>query len=263
MTRISPLIPVSDLKSYQVWDIPTRLYHWINLLCVLVLAALGTLLLNAGALDVSDGGKILIKTSHVWVGYLFAVNLALRILWAFYGSHYARWRQILPGGDGYLQRLRSYVGAFVSADPQSYLGHNPLGRLAIAGLLLLMIVQATTGLVLAGTDIYFPPFGAWIAEWIAAPGVDPATLIPYSPELYDEAAYADMRSLRTPFITIHLYSFYLLLAGIAIHIAGVVTTELREEGGLISAMINGRKVLKGRPVDAADSVDEATREDDS
>ncbi|MEE4281100.1 MAG: cytochrome b/b6 domain-containing protein [Pseudomonadales bacterium] len=61
-----------------------------------------------------------------------------------------------------------------------------------------------------------------------------------------------MRSLREPFELVHLYSFYLLLAGIVIHIAGVVIAELREEGGLISAMINGRKVLKGHPVDAVE-----------
>ncbi len=30
-----------------------------------------------------------------------------------------------------------------------------------------MIVQASTGLLLAGTDTYFPPFGFWIAQWIA------------------------------------------------------------------------------------------------
>lgn len=36
--------------------------------------------------------------------------------------------------------------------------------------------------IAAGTDLYFPPFGASIAEGIAAPGVDPATLALYSPD---------------------------------------------------------------------------------
>lgn len=242
-----------DLKSYRVWDIPTRWFHWINVLCVLALAAFGTVILNAGAFDISNSGKILLKTLHVWVGYVFVVNLAVRIVWGFFGNHHARWRQMLPGGRGYLQRLRSYVASITAGRPQAYLGHNPLGRIAIAGLLLIMIVQASTGLMLAGTDIYFPPFGAWIAEWVAAPGVDPATLIPYSPEMVDEAAYADMRVLRKPFIEVHVYSFYVLLAGIVVHIAGVVFSELRGEGGLTSAMINGRKVLKGKPVDALEA----------
>ena len=242
-----------DLRSYRVWDVPTRLFHWINVLCVLTLAGLGLVILNAGALEISNAGKILLKTLHVWAGYVFVLNLAVRLVWGFFGNHHARWRQMLPGGTGYLRRLRGYLASIAAGKPEAYLGHNPLGRIAVAGLLLVMIVQASTGLLLAGTDIYFPPFGSWISQWIAAPGVDPATLLPYSPAMYDKASYADMRSLRAPFAEIHVYGFYLLLVGIVIHIAGVVLAELREGGGLISAMINGRKVLQGRPVDAVET----------
>ncbi len=242
-----------ELKSYRVWDIPTRCFHWINVLCVLTLAGFGLVILNASTLEVSTAGKILLKTLHVWVGYVFALNIAVRLVWGFVGNYHARWRQMLPGGKGYFRRLRSYGASFAAGDPEPYLGHNPLGRIAIAGLLLIMIVQALTGLVLAGTDIYFPPFGAWIAHWIAAAGVDPATLMPYSPDMYDEGAYAQMRSLREPIGLIHLYSFYLLAIGIVVHVTGVVLTELREGGGLTSAMISGRKTLKGSPVDRVDS----------
>ncbi len=103
-----------------------------------------------------------------------------------------------------------------------------------------------------GTDLYFPPIGHWIAQWIAAPGVDPATLVPYSPELYDKAAYANMRSMREPVATLHLYGFFVLAAMIVIHIAAVVITELREGGTLVSAMFTGRKIVSGQPVDAPD-----------
>lgn len=243
----------TNLIAYRVWDAPTRWFHWINVLCVLILAAFGLTILNAGALEMSDTGKILLKTLHVWTGYVFTLNIALRIVWAFFGNHHARWRQMLPGGGGYLRQLKRYVASIAVGNPEPYLGHNPLGRIAIAGLLLVMIVQASTGLVLAGTDIYFPPLGSWISQWIAAPGVAPTTLVPYSPEMYDEAAYADMRSMRKPFAVVHLYGFYLLAVGIVIHVAGVVFTETREGSGLTSAMISGRKVLTGKPVDAVES----------
>lgn len=243
---------LTALRVYRVWDVPTRLFHWINVLCVLTLIGLGLVILNASALDISNAGKILLKTLHVWAGYVFVLNIAVRLAWGFFGGFYARWRQMLPGGEGYLRSLLSYSRSFVAGNPEPYLGHNPLGRIAVTGLLLLLIVQALTGLVLAGTDIYLPPFGSWVAHSIAAAGVDPATLLPYSPEMYDEAAYAYMRSLRKPIALVHLYSFYLLAIGIVIHVAGVVITELREEGGLTSAMISGRKVLKGSPVDTVD-----------
>ncbi len=241
---------MTELKSYRVWDAPTRGFHWLNVLCVIALAGFGLVILNAGTLEVSNTGKVLLKTLHVWAGYVFALNIVVRVVWGFCGNHYARWRQMLPGGKGYLHRLRHYVAASAAGSPEAYLGHNPLGRIAIAGLLLVMIVQASTGLLLAGTDIYFPPFGSWIAQWVVAPGVDPASLAPYSPEMVDKAAYAEMRVLREPFALVHLYGFYLLAIGIVIHVAGVVFTELREGGNLTSAMFSGRKVLKGKPVDA-------------
>lgn len=251
---------MQQLKSYNVWDAPTRWFHWITVLCVIALAALGLVILNAGAFKIPNEGKVLLKTLHVWVGYLFALAIGLRIIWGFAGNYYARWRQILPGGRGYLGRVRAYTKAFAAGRPQHYLGHNPLGRIAVAVLLLLMTTQVLTGLVLAGTDIYFPPFGPWIAQWIAAPGVDPATLVPYSPEMYDKASYDDMRAIRKPIATLHLYGFFALAGMIVIHIVAVVVTEIREGGSLVSAMFTGRKIVAGQPTDASESAaDEAPR----
>ena len=241
---------MNELKSYAAWDAPTRWFHWINVLSVIALAGLGLVILNAGALDVSNNGKVLLKTLHVWVGYVFVLNICWRIVWAFAGNHNARWRQILPGGAGYLERLRRYVSSLFTSRPEQYIGHNPLGRLGVAALLLLMLVQSLTGLVLAGTDIYFPPLGHWVARWIAAPGVDPAHLVPYSPQMYDKAPYTDMRAIRAPFATAHVYGFYQLAIAVVVHVAGVVITELHEGGSLISAMFTGRKVISGKPVDA-------------
>ena len=240
---------MSELKSFYVWDAPTRCFHWINVLCVIGLAAVGLVILNAGALGVSDAGKVALKTLHVWTGYVFALNVVWRIVWAFQGNRFARWREMLPGGRGYLQTMRSYLASLRAGQPEQYLGHNPLARLSVVALFVLMLIQALTGLVLAGTDIFYPPIGHWIARWVAAPGIDPATLVPYSPALYDKAAWDSMRAFRKPFAAVHLYSFYVLAALIVLHVAGVVVTEVREGGGIISAMFTGRKVLSRRPAD--------------
>jgi cytochrome b len=239
------------LVVVDVWDATTRWFHWINALSVLVLMAIGLVILNGGALELGDDGKILLKTVHVWVGYVFVANLLWRLVWAFAGNRYARWRAILPGGLGYLAALRGYVAGLLSGRPHTYQGHNPLGRMAITALLLVMFTQGVTGLVLAGTDIFYPPFGNAIARWIAAPGVDAGELIPNRPELVDQAAYADMRSFRSPFVDLHLLTFYVLAGLVILHVAAVVVTEVREGGTLVSAMFTGRKVLFGTPVDAA------------
>jgi Ni/Fe-hydrogenase 1 B-type cytochrome subunit len=240
---------MTDFKSYRVWDAGIRWFHWINLVCILGLIAVGVVILNDKALGVSNEGKILLKTVHVWIGYVFALNLLWRLVWAFIGGPYARWHAILPGGRGYTAEVRTYLAGFIAGRPRQYLGHNPLGRLAVTLLLLLLLLQAVTGLVLAGTDLFYPPLGSLLAGQVAAPGIDPATLVPYAPEMYDKAAYEAMRAFRKPFIIVHYYNFHVLLAFALLHILAVVVTEQREGGNLVSAMISGRKVLDQTPAD--------------
>jgi len=245
------------LKSYRVWDRTTRWFHWINVVCVLGLAGIGLAILYNKPFGVSDEGKILLKTIHVWIGYVFVANLAWRLFWAFVGGPYARWRGLLPGGAGYRREVQTYLRGIGSGSGPRYLGHNPLGRAAVTTLLALLVVQAVTGLVLAGTDIFYPPFGGQIASWIAAPGVDPASLIPYDKTSVDEAAFEAMRAFRSPFVTVHYWNFWLLCIAIAVHVAAIVMTEIREGGALISAMFTGRKLLDREPVDAPTNSDES------
>jgi Ni/Fe-hydrogenase 1 B-type cytochrome subunit len=240
---------MTNLHTYFAWDRNVRWFHWINVLCLLGLVAVGVVILNAKALGVPNDGKILLKTSHVWIGYVFTLNLIWRLIWAFIGGTNARWRAILPGRRGYVNEFNNYITGLRNGQPHQYLGHNPMGRIAITFLLLLLLIQAVTGLVLAGTDLFYPPFGSWIAGWVAALGVDSATLVPYAPEMYNETAYEAMRAFRKPFITVHYYGFYMLIVFAVIHILAVIVTELREGGGLITAMFSGQKVLSGPPVD--------------
>ncbi len=238
-----------QLVVYRVWDAPTRWFHWVNALSVLGLMATGLIILFSGDLGVSSAGKVTLKTIHVWIGYVMTVNLLWRFVWAFFGNRYARWKAILPGGRGYLTSLEAYVSAFLAGQPKHYLGHNPIGRLAVFVILLLLIFQAGTGLLLAGTDIFYPPFGKWIAGWIAAPNIDPATLTPLARDLINPKAYAAMRSFRAPFAELHEIGFYLIAGVVFMHIVAVVVTELREGGTLVSAMVTGRKIVPGQPED--------------
>lgn len=237
-----------NIQFYQAWDLPTRWFHWINFVCFLGLAAIGTALLYDKELGVTDAGKLFLKTTHVWFGYIFALNLLWRLIWAFIGNQHARWAAILPFTSGYVVECGSYVRGLMEGDSRPYVGHNPLARLMVALLLLLLLAQAVTGLVLAGTDIYYPPFGSRIAAWIAAPGVDPSTIVPYVKTGVDPAGWDAMRAFRSPFVSVHYWTFYALLLAVVLHIAGVVVTEIREGGGLVSAMLTGRKVFERKPV---------------
>lgn len=241
---------MSSPVAYKVWDRTTRWFHWINVLCVLGLAVLGLAILNEKIFGASAEGKVVLKTLHTYVGYVFAANLAWRLVWGFVGNTHARWKVILPIERGFSQAVGRYVRGLRAGNAPSYLGHNPLGRLMISLLLLALLVQGVSGLILAGTDLYKPPFGGVIAEWVTdGDPVKLANLRPGSKEFVDLAAYEDMRGFRKPVVTTHLYVFYLLMAAVLLHVVGVVVTEVREKSGLISAMFSGEKVLSSPPVD--------------
>ncbi len=140
-----------EIKRYKVWDRTTRIFHWINAIAVILLMLVGTLILNADRFDI--GNEVLLKKVHASVGYVFVINLVWRLIWGFIGGHYARWRQVLPTSPA---EIKSYVSSFVSAKPKQYLGHNPLARLIITAFFLVLTVQASTGLIIAGTDLYAP-----------------------------------------------------------------------------------------------------------
>lgn len=236
--------------SYPVWDKTVRIFHWVNVLSVLGLMVIGVVILNAKALGVPNDGKILLKSAHVYIGYIFFINLSWRIVWGFIGNYYARWRMILPIGKQYRTQLVDYIAALKSGRPTaSYLGHNPIARLMVALLFLLMSVQAVTGLVLAGTDVYMPPFGGIIKEWVALDADMADKIKPYIKKGISSESYQEMRDFRKPFMTTHYYVFFLLIGAIIFHLVGVMVAEIKEQNGLVSAMFTGSKVFKNKPVD--------------
>jgi cytochrome b len=239
----------ANLVAYPVWDRAVRIFHWVNVLCVLGLIAIGTVILNAKLLGVSVDGKILLKTVHVYVGYLFVLNLTWRVVWGFIGSRYARWGAVLPFGAEYKRQRAAMAEGQKTGKPVGFLGHNPIGRLMVAMLFLLLTTQAITGLMLAGTDVYMPPLGNAMKEWVAVDKAAVAEIKPYSKVGVDAEAYKEMRALRKPFITVHYYSFYALLAMVLLHILAVVVAELRERNGLVSAMFSGKKIFSEKPFD--------------
>ncbi|KEK28040.1 cytochrome B561 [Shewanella xiamenensis] len=70
-----------EIQSYPVWDRPTRLFHWINVILVLALLIVGGIMMFRSDLGITElSGKIGLKTLHVIIGYGFAINLLFRLV---------------------------------------------------------------------------------------------------------------------------------------------------------------------------------------
>ena len=223
----------------HVWHKSIRFFHWLNVICILCLVAVGLVIFNSKALGVSTDGKVLLKTIHVLIGYVFAANLIIRLIFAVVGKGQQRFSKMLPFMKGYMTELSDYRKGRTKVTK----GHNPVGKLMVAALLIAMSIQLVTGLFLAGSDIYYPPFGPHFAETIAVDKSKVDLIKPYSKENVDAAAYKELRELRRPFIISHVYTFYALLILIPLHILGVIVAERREKSALTSAMITGYKYL--------------------
>ncbi|MTI08520.1 cytochrome B, partial [Rhodospirillaceae bacterium RKSG073] len=115
----------------KVWDIPTRLFHW--LLVLLIAAAYVTAEFELGDLDM---------TYHMYVGYSILAFVIYRILWGILGSSSARFSDFIKSPKA----VFSYIKSMYSSQPQKYLGHNPAGGLMVLALLTLILMQAIFGL---------------------------------------------------------------------------------------------------------------------
>ncbi len=125
--------PQDSPAPIRVWDLPTRLVHW--LLFVLVTFSLVTGLL---------GDPSLIE-NHMLVGQITLVLVVFRIVWGLVGSPRSRFADFVPAPG----RVIAYLKTGRAATP----GHNPLGAFSVLGLLVLLLAQTVTGLF-ANDDIF-------------------------------------------------------------------------------------------------------------
>ena len=110
----------------KIWDLPTRLYHWLQ-------ALLFTLVAMSGF---NGGGP------HVTFGLALLSLLLWRICWGVFGSETSRFSQFIRSPRVVL----NYLKGKYSPKP----GHNPAGGLMVFALLTLLIIQCLSGLALAG-----------------------------------------------------------------------------------------------------------------
>jgi len=121
-------MPEAAPSSVRVWDLPTRVFHW--LLAATVLGALGTAWAEA-------------MTWHVRCGLMALVLLAFRLLWGFVGGRWSRFASFTYGPATLMRYLRGEVRPGEWLD----VGHTPTGALSVFALLALLLLQVATGLV--------------------------------------------------------------------------------------------------------------------
>ena len=131
-----------------VWDLPTRVFHWL-----LVLAFLGAWLS-------SDDDRYLYI--HVFSGYTVLTLLVFRLLWGWIGTHYARFHTFAYDWPS----VTAYLKGLLNGQAARYLGHNPAGSWAIFLMLLLILLVTSTGMLVFGGEEGHGPVARFVSSLV-------------------------------------------------------------------------------------------------
>jgi cytochrome b len=134
-------------RSVQVWDLPTRIFHWA--LVLLVITSFTTAKLGGNAMRY-----------HVWSGEAILVLLLFRLAWGLVGSRTARFTEFVRGPAAAWRYARGLTGS----TPEHYLGHNPLGGWSIVAMLLALLLQVVTGLFANDEIATQGPLYPWVSD---------------------------------------------------------------------------------------------------
>jgi len=176
--------------SRLVWDLPTRLFHWLVVLSII------------GSYTTATLGTVWMPW-HMRLGYFMIGLLIFRVIWGLIGPRHARFVNFIKGPTS--------IVAYLKGMSQS-VGHNPMGAGMVVLMLVLLAVQATTGLF--STD-------------------DIAFVGPYYPSVSHD--------LGEKLTGIHHKNFNLILAAVVLHLSAIIFYTFVKKERLVSAMIHGYK----------------------
>jgi cytochrome b len=178
-----------------VWDLPLRLFHWLFALSI------------AGSWITAELGFEWTQI-HFYLGYWTIGLLLFRIIWGFIGPRHARFSNFLKPPS----TLLMYVKSLFSGTPIHTAGHNPAGGLMVIVMMLLVALQATTGLFASDDIVWSGPY---------SPAVSGATV--------------------DKLTSLHHWNFNFILAAIALHLIAIAFYWLVKKQNLIVPMFTGHK----------------------
>jgi cytochrome b len=190
---------IHGFRPVLVWDLPTRLFHWLLVALVAVSFATGKI-----------GGNAMLY--HEWCGEAILALLMFRVVWGFSGSSLSRFRTFLVGPAAVLR----YALTLFRREADHHLSHNPLGGWSVMAMLLVLLIQAGTGLF-ANDDIATE---GPLYKWVSKAASDRLTAI-------------------------HHLNHDVIIVLVAVHVAAVLFHLIYKKENLILPMITGIKQRQG------------------
>ena len=125
---------MDTLQRILIWDLPTRIFHWLLVLAFIAIAVIVFVL----------GDDSSFFPYHALLGIVVILMVALRILWGFIGTHHARFSSFTYS----LHSVVAYLKTALHGKGHLYAGHNPGSSWAIFAMIIFFFGLAVTGFLL-------------------------------------------------------------------------------------------------------------------
>lgn len=159
-------------KKVYVWQLPVRLYHWINALVVVTLAVTGYLIGKPPALTSGSEASFgywfgTVRFVHFVAAFFFFFNFLFRIYWGFVGNKYSDWKNFIPYKKEQWKEIFQVLKIDilqVSNVKLKSVGHNSMAGFTYFLTFLAFLFQSITGFGMysAMSDAFLPNLFAWI-----------------------------------------------------------------------------------------------------
>ncbi|MDP3360097.1 MAG: Ni/Fe-hydrogenase, b-type cytochrome subunit [Lutibacter sp.] len=169
-----------NFQRVYVWELPVRIFHWVNVLCVLALTLSGflianppALLSNAEATNLHSFG--IVRYIHFIAAYIFFFNMILRVYWSFVGNQFASWRVLWPFDKkrwgNFKHVIKNDIILMNDKEPELKnisIGHNSVAAFSYLILFIIALISVFTGFALyADTSTWFlPKLFSWVTPML-------------------------------------------------------------------------------------------------
>jgi cytochrome b len=130
-------------STIRVWDLPTRLFHWV---------------LAVGVIGLIATGYLGIMQWHFRLGYMVLALLLFRLVWGVIGGRWSRFGNFIYSPASLVRHLRG------AGHPDHAIGHSPLGALSVFALLLILALQVLTGLTSDDAISFTGPLAPFVSS---------------------------------------------------------------------------------------------------
>jgi Ni/Fe-hydrogenase 1 B-type cytochrome subunit len=213
---------MSDKVKVYVWEIPVRLTHWINAVCLIALSITGYYVADPFIYAQSSDQYIMgwMRFIHFVSAYAFLMSIIIRLYWSIMGNKYACMCDWFPFSGKKIGEIIDdmKVYLFINKRVKPHVGHSALAGVTYLLLLGVFIFEIISGFALYSvthSGMIWTILGGWLTN---------------------------VMYLQTIRLWHHLF-MYLILAFTLLHIYMAVFTDSVEESGVVMSIFTGNKSI--------------------